>query len=80
MGVLDQQLRKLLASPGLPAVSPISLPVSAAATGEGPVCFTSLGFCMRKMLSRHPFLDVHVTRMLEAAETVSLRAVASVAA
>lgn len=38
LGVLDQQLRKLLASPGLPAVSPISLPFSAAANGEGWVC------------------------------------------
>jgi len=33
-GVLDQQLRKLLSSPGLPAVSPIALPLLSA-HGEG---------------------------------------------
>ena len=32
LGVLDQQLRKLLASPGLPAVSPISLPFPAVSS------------------------------------------------
>ncbi|CAK9029795.1 unnamed protein product [Durusdinium trenchii] len=35
IGLLDQQLRKLLASPGLPAVSPISLPLPTASSAEG---------------------------------------------
>lgn len=34
LGVLDQQLRKLLANPGLPAISPITLPLPAV-PGEG---------------------------------------------
>ena len=38
-GVLDQQLRKLLSSPGLPAVSPIALPLlSAHGEGRGAIC------------------------------------------
>lgn len=35
LGVLDQQLRKLLANPGLPAISPITLPLPTAVQGEG---------------------------------------------